>query len=509
MQQRSRNWESPSRKAHSRIFYLFVFAKPLWLLTTFLQSEAGLFLAVGALSLVFTIIARLIATRKKEIDVSGGVFGFMLAWLIAYYFYDNKSGIFSLFNRELQVKEVMVGFLFVLFVGWILIKEQLGTQELVFGLSPFFSAMLLNLWQIAVLGELLTLLDEFEFLRPYATFFFVVVGFFDLTLLLARRKNLNYTELILNPVQLLGAMFVGSLQASKWILIIGIFVVLDHLPLGLGPWTLIVSALGVALFCFSESVTRTTLASGVIESRVEQGKTIVPMIFEEIREFDARDFQIYETQTLVEIRKRGSIRKLPPKTLILRLPFSPELEKQGGIFVTQIELSRATTNKGNNELNLQKGLFATQIESSQVATNNDKPVAFVTPTKHKGKSGLNLQSKGLFRIEIQEWNRIQPGLLLRETSDIAAELGLENTEAIDELFQNTIQITIMAQENVHNRLRGLPAPVKTKPFSGTIKNGALLLPQELLQAKDIQEETEIDIIPGKGEFLFYGRARKK
>ncbi|MFQ5980669.1 MAG: hypothetical protein ACE5OZ_21235 [Candidatus Heimdallarchaeota archaeon] len=501
--------EFPSKKPRSGVSSLFVLAKPLWLLATFVQSDAEIFLAVGLLSLVFTLIARLIATRKKEIDVSGGILGFILAWVIAYYFYESKSAMISAFNWELQVEEVMIGFLFVLFAGWILIKEQIGTQELVFGLSPFISAMLLNLWQIAVLVELLTLLDEFEFLRPFATFFFLLVGFFDLILLLTRRKNLNYTELILNPVQLLGAMFAGSLQAGKWILLISIFVVLDHLSLGLGPWTLIVSALGVALFCFSESLTRTTLASGVIESRVEQGKTIVPMIFEEIREFDAKDFQIYETQSLIEIRKRGSIKKFPSKTLLLRLPFSPELEEQGGIFVTQIELSRATTKNGKHELNLQRGLLVTPIESSRVPTACEKPVAFVTPKEHKGKSGLNLHTQGLFRIEVQEWKRIQPGLLLRETVDIASELGLENTEAIDELFHHTVQGTILAQKNVHNRLRGLPAPVKTKPFSGTIKNGALLLPKELLQAKDIQEETEIDIIPGKGEFLFYGRARKK
>jgi hypothetical protein len=507
--QNSNKWEFLSRKPRSGVSFLFVLSKPLWLLATFLQSDAEIFLAAGLLSLVFTLIARLIATRKKEIDVSGGILGFILAWLIAYYFYESKSAIISTFTWELQVKEVMIGFLFVLFAGWILIKEQLGTQELVFGLSPFISAMLLNLWQIAVLVELVTLLDEFEFLRPYATFFFLLVGFFDLILLLARRKNLNYTELILNPVQLFGAMFAGSLQAGKWILLIGIFVVLDHLSLGLGPLTLIVSALGVALFCFSESLTRTTLASGVIESRVEQGKTIVPMIFEEIREFDAKDFQIYETQTPIEIRKRGSVTKLLPKKLLLRLPFSPELEKQGGIFLAQIKLSRIITKNGKSELNLQRGLLVTEIEASRAATDSDKSIAFVTPTKHKGRSGLNLQTQGLFRIDVQEWNRIQPGLLLRKTTDISSELGLENPEAIDELFHQTVQGTIMAQRNVHNRLRGLPAPVKAKPFSGTIKHGALRLPKELLQAKDIQEETEIDIIPGKGEFLFYGRARKK
>ena len=183
-----------------------------------------------------------------------GVFGFIVAWLVAQFFYEDLSASVMLFEREFQVEDVMLGFLLIILVGWLFITGESTSQDLIFNLSPFMSSILLNFWKIGVLIELLTLLNEFEFLRPYADLFFLFCGFLDLGLHLARRFNLNYTDLILNPFQLLVVMFMGAFQAMKWVLLIAIFIGLDRLELGLGSWMLIFSAIGAAIICFSESL---------------------------------------------------------------------------------------------------------------------------------------------------------------------------------------------------------------------------------------------------------------
>ncbi|MHA2500389.1 MAG: hypothetical protein ACXAEL_12540, partial [Candidatus Hodarchaeales archaeon] len=381
----------------------------LWLLTVALQAEAAHFLGIGFLYVCWTLFSRITVKRKGDIQVGGGVFGFIFGWLVAQFFYEGLSDSALLLDWELQVEDVMLGFLFIILVGWFLITGESTSQDLVFNLSPLMSAILLNFWKIGVLFELLTLFSEFEFLEPYANLLFLFCGFLDLGLHLARRFNLNYTDLILNPFQLLIVMFVGAMQAVKWILLIGIFVVLGRLELGLGSWTLIISAIGVAIFCFSESIARTTLNSGIIESRVEEGKSIVPLVFEEIHEFDAKDFQVYEVREPIEVRKRASHTRFSPKTQLLRLPFSQELEDLGGIFLIPIELTR--------------------IPVSPDGT----PAVFTSAHTHRGKFGLNLRAHDFFRISQEEWDRIKPAMILRETAAIAAELELENPEAIDNL----------------------------------------------------------------------------
>ncbi|MFX0117336.1 MAG: hypothetical protein ACFFB3_22505, partial [Candidatus Hodarchaeota archaeon] len=390
----------------------------------------------------------------------------------------------KVFEWDLKAEDAMIGFLLILFVGWFLITGKSQSQELVLGLSPFWSSILLNFWKIAVILELFTLFEELQFLEAFATLFFLVAGFFDLTLLLTRRAKIDYTDLILNPFQLILAMFAGTFQTIKWLLLIGVFAVLDRLNLGLGTWALILFAVAVAFVTFSESIFRTTLASGIIESRVEEGKAIIPKIFEEIHQFEGEDFQIFEIQNPIELRRRESITKLSPGSQLLRLPFSSDLEELSGIFLTQIELKRGSE-------------------------DSVKPAFFVSSRTHKGGQSLNLRSGGIHRIEKQEWDRIRPHLNLRDKTEIAAELGFENSKPIDEFFQHSIQAAILAQEHVQNRLRGVPAPTTAKPILATVQNEALLLPKEFIETKCIEDGAQIEIIPGKDEYLFYGRIKKR
>ena len=222
---KSDKWSNQFSRQKSSFAYIGIILHLLWLLTTFLQVEAGFFLAVGLLSLIFTIISRIFAKRSQEIEVGGGVFGFLFVWLIAQYFYSKDSDVVTLLNHDFPVNDAMIGFLFALFVGWFLITEKKTSKELVFGLSPFLSSILLNLWKLAVIIELLTLFEELESIEPFATLFFLGIGFFELVLLIGRRIKINYADLILNPLQLLATMLAGPLQAVKWILLVCVFIV--------------------------------------------------------------------------------------------------------------------------------------------------------------------------------------------------------------------------------------------------------------------------------------------
>ena len=121
---KSDKWSNQFSRQQSSYAYIGIFLLLLWLLTTFIQADAGIFLTIGFLSLIFTIVSRFFAKRSQEIEVGGGVFGFLIVWLIAQYFYSKDSDVVTLLNHDFPVNDAMIGFLFALFVGWFLITEK-------------------------------------------------------------------------------------------------------------------------------------------------------------------------------------------------------------------------------------------------------------------------------------------------------------------------------------------------------------------------------------------------
>ncbi|MFX0211434.1 MAG: hypothetical protein ACFFDT_35980, partial [Candidatus Hodarchaeota archaeon] len=114
-----------------------------------------------------------------------------------------------------------------------------------------------------------------------------------------------------------------------------------------------------------------------------------------------------------------------------------------------------------------------------------------------------------YRIPRDEWEQIQDSLTLLELDMAASKLGYKNPEELDENMQKFVQRSIEVQEQVRSRLRGVPAPTKYETYDVTIQGDSLLLPKELLNVKNIEKGQKIELIPGKEEFLFYARIKKK
>ncbi len=501
---RSKTFSQQFGKKTSRLSYIGIILLLLWLLTTFINMNPEIYLLIGGTSLLFTLGNRMSSKRREDIDVGGGVLGYLLVWIIAQFFYTRESELVS--STDFQVKEVMIAFLFALFVGWFLIKDKTPTKELVLGFSPLVSSFLLNLWKIAVLIELLTLFSDLEKYQDLATTFFLLVGFFEIILLLARRVKINYAELILNPFQLLVTIFAGTSQATKWILLVFVFIVLERLDVGLGSVGLILTAIGVGIITLIEALTRTTLASGVIGSQFESGQALIPMVFNEINTIDASVVQIYETKEIIDIRKTNSITTLPEKSLLFRIPFSPELERSGGIFLIQAEIgkSNVTTLKKESSVEISK-IIQKEVQGS---VQNEVQKKRFRKHKRRQQNGLNMRTKGFFRIDQQEWERIQRSLVLLDKNSIATDLGLENSDEIDKRIQESLQKVVQVQEEIRSRIRGVPAPTR-RSISSKIQNGTLHLPPELLKGMKLKEGEEIELVPGKDEYIFYGRLKRK
>ncbi|MFX1512595.1 MAG: hypothetical protein ACFFCQ_08410 [Promethearchaeota archaeon] len=477
------------------------FSLLIWLLTTFLEVETNYFIIIGAISLITTILSRVYTRRSIDVTIGGGVIGFLFVWIIAWYFYDKKEETLQILEREFLVEDILIFFLFLCIIIWFMIPENTPVQELIFGLSPLLSAIILNIWKLGVLLLLLTWFSEFEFITPAAKVFFFILAFFDLWLLFTKQMKYDYADLILDPLKLLSTILAGPLQAIKWTLLTIIFIVLDLLILDWITGALLVLATFFGITTLSTSLTRTIINSGIIDSTIEEGKVIAPIVFEEIRELEIDDFkQVYQVQKSFKIRKEREIISFRPGEKILYVPFSPTLEESVGVFLARYEIIKD---------NISESEF---IEKAQREVEEKETIYFRsidTPFSMKHRDNYYHTKTRIHRIPKDQWRRIQDHLTPVDLYEFAKEIGFENREELDNAIQKGIQGTIEVQEQIRSRLRGVPAPTKQESYEVEIQNGLLRLPKELQEIKKMEESQEIEIIPGKGEFLFYARLKQK
>ncbi len=497
----STKWSNPKKRGeaiNNILTSIGTLLLVIWLITIFLEVDPNLFLIIGATSLILTIISRFYIRRSMDIGIGGGVTGFLFVWLIVWFFYSQKSEGIELMGQELEVSEILIVFLFIIILAWFLIPEKTPVQELVFGLSPLMSALILNIWKIGVLIQLLTFFEEFEYLEPIANPLFLGLGIFDIALLFTKQIKLNYADLILDPLQLLGTLYSGPIQAVKWVLLTTIFVTLDEIALewGWGSGGLVIFAVFFALTNFSTSLTRTFLSSGIIETKAEEAKVIVPKVFNEIQQLTEEDFkEFYEVQKPVKIRQERAILTFHQGDILLRLPLSDSLEEQAGVFLTQIFVrTLKPTEAATIAINV-------SLKAAEDAKKGKK--------RRKERKRYTNRKIKTYRVPKDEWEQIQDSVTLLELDMAASKLGFKSPDELDKNMQKFVRKSVEVQEQVRSRLRGVPVPTKYETYDITIQDDSLLLPRELLDVKNIEEGQEIELIPGKGEYLFYARIKKK
>jgi len=429
-----------------------------WLLITLLQEDPGFYLLLGGLNLFTTILARFVARKNDALGLEGGVIGFLMTWVLAFFIYNQKTANLELLEWVFQVNEIMVIYLTILFLAWFIITPRKTTQELIFNLPPLYSNFLLNIWKISVVFLFLVTLKELKFLSDIGILFFLICGYFELILYYSRQIKVNYIDIILNPIRLLTSLVSGPIVASKWILLTIVFILLDFMDSNIGSLGLIIVAVFIGLLTLITSTTKLFLSSGVIESRVQEGKTYVPLVLEEIQEMASVERitqfdEFYEVPSQIHIKKQNEIITFNPKDLLFRLYFSSELENKAGIFIFHLNKQKMLIRQKKDQ---RWKRWDRQNQQIKIKTQNGRGVP--APRFE--------QSKRVF---------------------YGTTIGYSNSAELDAELAKIVQGTVIAQEQIRSRLRGVPAPrfeqSKRVFYGTTIKNASLTIPPQILEQK--------------------------
>ncbi|MHA2154341.1 MAG: hypothetical protein ACXABU_03300 [Candidatus Hodarchaeales archaeon] len=502
MSDTSFQWQDPTNIRPSRLTGLGVLFALLWIMISILQEDPNLFVFLGGLNLLLMFTLRIQARNKRQMENEGGIFGYLVIWTLSYFIYNQKDALVSSF--QLSLNEVMVGFLVLTFIFWFSITPRKVSQEIVFGLPPHISNIILNLWKLSILFLFLVNLSELNFLKDVAVITFLAVGFFELILFYSRQVTINYVDLILNPLKLISTLLSGLREAFKWILLPLIFIILGQMELDLFTLSLIFAAIFVGLISFGTSVTKLTLSSGVIESRTKEGQRVIPKVIDEVVNMSSLDNlqqfdEMFRVPKEIRINKPREVATLYPNDVILHFPFSKELQGTTGVFI--FHLNRQNMIKSTKKRSRRR----TERQVTMTTTTNK-----IQKKVDKSEVRLHLEGSTVHRISIDDWQNLKSQLIQLSREEFASFLGFKDINALDQKLSEAVQNTVKIQEQIRSRIRGVPAP----SFKGMEKFGSkfvenkLLIPEEILSQLKLVKNQDIEIIQGKDEYLFYVRAKK-
>ncbi|MFX1283004.1 MAG: SDR family NAD(P)-dependent oxidoreductase [Promethearchaeota archaeon] len=482
-----------------------------WIIITISQQNPLIFLVMGGLNLLTTITSRIIARKKNALELEGGIMGFLVAWIICFGIYGQKNAILDDLGLDLQVNEIMVLYLAIIFLVWFLISPKKHSQEIIFNLPPFYSNLLLNVWKLTVILLFLTGLRELQFLSEVTVGLFLFIGYFNLVVFYYYRLvKLDYLDIILNPIKLLGSLFSGPLEAIKWILLTIIFILLDQMDLhNLVVLGLIGFAIFMAIMSFSTSTTKLLLSSGVIESRVQEGKTLVPQVLEEVQGMASMETistfnEYYEINQRITIRKANEQIIFSKGDLIFRLPFSLDLESKTGIFLFHL-------NKHEMLIKQTKSKKWQKWDQNSKGRQRSQQRTGTMKAKDTNRREISLSGMKFHRMGMDEWKKLQEVLVSVDKEKFLTTIGFENAEEFERELAKAIRGTVIAQQQIRSRLRGIPAP-PVKPgdqihYDTKIENSSISIPNNILQGEAIINGQTVELIPGKDEYLFYAKIK--
>ncbi len=503
MSDKSFSWQDPSNIRPSRLTGLGVLFALAWIMISILQEDPNLFLALGALNFLLMLTVRVQARKNRQMDNEGGIFGYLVTWMLAYFIYHEKDVLIQ--SLQLSLNEVMVLLLALTFVSWFVITPRKVTQELVLGLPPHLSNLVLNLWKLSILFLFLVSLRELNFLTEIAVICFLVIGYFELILFYGRQITVNYVDLILNPLKLVGTLLAGLKQAFKWILLPFIFIILGQMELNIFTLSLIFAAIFVGIISLGTSITKLTLSSGVIESRAKEGQRVIPKVIDEVVGMSSLDQlqqfdKAFRVPKEITIQKSREVATLYPDDVILHFPFSNELQDSTGVFL--FHLNRQGMMKGVKK---RSGIRTERRFTMTVQKQKtEKKVV-------KSETSLHLEGSTVHRISIEDWEKLQEQLIQLSREEFATFLGFKSIDELDQKLVEAVQNTVKIQEQVRSRIRGVPAP----SFKGVDKIGSklldnkLVIPKEFLSKLNLAKDDELELIEGKDEYLFYVRKKSK
>ncbi len=495
----------------SKLAGLGIFVNIIWILSVLIRPviEPVPLITLGAIGFIITLGARLQSGNLKTTaasEVSGGsIAGYVISLFLVHLGYPNKAYQIVISPEiAFTVNQLLILFLVLAFFIWFAIPAKKTFNDIIFGFPPLVSYFILNFWKLAVIVEILTLLEELKAFGPYAGIVFLFVGFVELILQYTRLFKFQLADIILDPMQLFLKIIEGPLQTLKWSFLVILFLIMDILPLDFLSAGLIAFSMTMGIASLTTTLTKLTLDSGIIRSRTdnvfEESKEVIPKIFEELKQFEANNLQeFYRVTASISIRKRNNIIHYNTGDVLLKIPFTNSLEKEAGVFLANIKFkSPAIKERTRNK--------------REPAVRTKTVTKTLTISKNKKKKGKNINISSLNRIPHEKWGEIvrKNQVELVEPEIITKMMGFDSPEEFEEMVEKGIRQTISIQESVRDRIRGVPVTVSTSNSKFVkIKNKHIEVPDEILEKNELAEDQEIELIPGKEEFLFYARIRKR
>jgi len=208
--------------------------------------------------------------------------------------------------------------------------------------------------------------------------------------------------------------------------------------------------------------------------------------------------------------------------MIIRIPFSEDLEAKTGVFFFYLNIQkkkrdinkikkRSTKKSSSSIVNEIKNEIQKEMQKEiPKGAQNDFKKEFQKKIKSPIKD-FDLRGSSIHRITNEKWRKIEKKIIRLEKEKFTKTLGFNDPAEFDKELTKIIRGTVMVQEQVRSRIRGVPSPAfkDQTSYTSTIKANGINLPLDFIKNQEILEGQEIELIPGKGEYLFYIKRKKQ
>jgi hypothetical protein len=495
-------------KNSSSLTTIGVIINIVWVSSVFLNPpiESSIFLMLGVISLFITFLIKLyyrffVANEISELQGGGSIVGYVTSWFIAQYFYDNKANHLNLFENNFTVDQILQYYLIFAFIIWFVIPSTASSQELIFNFSPILSYFILNLWKLLIVLKFIINMWNLRYLDIYITTILILVYFFEIIGMYQRIFKIDISDIILDLPQIIIEIVRGPLISIKWISMLLLLMIFNLLDL---DRIIILALFGFSLLMLFISITtfisKLSLDSGLFQKKADQAKSVIPEIFTELKELKVQDIHenYYEVIKEFSLTRKTKVLQYSVGDFLFKIPLKNTLTELTGHYVAKITFDQNSKRKQRRR------------SSSKVISNINSNTNSKINSNRKIKSN-DFQIKLVRKFTVPEWNELENTnkISVVSTEKVTETLGFENKAEFDEKIQIELKNFSKYQDNVRDRIRGVPVSSEDEGQIFNIENftNNIPLPESMIQNLKEQGVKEIEILPGKDEFIYYIKKR--
>lgn len=382
-------------------------------------------------------------------------------------------------------------------------------KDIIFGLPPLLSSLILNLWKLVIVAKIITsLIFELRQYDAHMNALILWVAYLELLSLIFRK--INILDIILDIQQIFVELFRGPLKALKWSFIIIVFMIFEMVPRDNFMLSVVAFSMIIGFISFLTMLGKVGSNSGLFQPKIESGTALLPEILNEVKHIEPNEVRqnFYSATEEFSIKKKTKVIQFKKNTIIFKIPLSKKLENKSGVYVATMLpktkkksklKARKTKNSAINEIKIEI-IDGIKQEDIVMGEKIEKSLSNVN---------VSLNVKSVRQYSFDEWHLIQSHSVPLHSEEIITRLGFKNQDEFDQKVQKGLVGIIKVQDQIRARVRGLPV-VTGEPNKYTIVwqgESHLTIPKEIINQMSKKGASLVEIIPGKEEYLFYVKMR--